>query len=99
MKISMRDRRLPSQIQEAKGRHEDLGEILYFYEKLFHVQFIFKSDLRTGSWGRFLEEKEFHPGHLADGTPQISFEDLRMQEAPFHTLYQTVDGTLGPVLG
>ncbi len=99
MELSKQEQRLLSQIQEAKGRHEDLAEILNFYEKLFHAQFIFKSRLRAGPWGKFLEEKQIQPAHVADGTPQITFDDLRMEEAPFFPFYQTMMELLRPYSG
>ena len=90
MGFNKKDQMILSRMQEAKHRHEDLREVFNFYEKLFQAQFAFKSQLEAGPTGRSLQGKTIQLSSMADGIPQITFDDLNMAAASFMEPYQSI---------
>jgi len=99
MKFNEKDRSLLLHLERAKESHGELREVLDFYGKLFHALFAFKSRLKLSPSARSLEEKGVHSVFLIQGIPQVTFEDLKMEEAPWMDLYRAVMELLIPYMG
>src|SRR5512139_850033 len=99
MLLSQRDQTILSDLGKARASHRDLKELLDFYESLFRTQFAFKSQLRASGKAGDWAEKEVDPTGLANGLPQITFEELNMPATPFLDLYRTVVQLLIPYAG
>jgi transcription elongation factor Elf1 len=83
---------------QAKTEHPELLELLDFYEKLFQIQFAFKAQQLLGRWDESGEAGEIRFRNLADGLPQITFDELGLQLAPLIPLYQNIADLLAPYL-
>jgi FdhE protein len=99
MQFGERDQKILSDLEEAKRTHQDLKEVLDFYESLFQIQFSFKSHLRASDRSRAWEEKEIKLQRLAEGLPQIQFEELPIQPAPLLALYRNIVRLLAKYTG
>ena len=92
MSLSPQDQNILDHLYKAGTAHPDLEALFHFYEHLFQVQFAFKArlkdDRQPGSG--YLENKEIDLASLASGIPQISFDELRMEVAPFIDLYRDI---------
>ncbi len=99
MEFSPRDQAILSDLRKARLVHEDLNELLEFYEKLFLVQFAFKSTLRASGKGECLARREIDFTGLANGDPQISFKELDIQAIPSVDLYREIAELLIPYVG
>ena len=88
--LSSRDQNILDYLRKAKTRQAHLGGLLNFYERLFHAQFAFKAHLRREEETRYWREKEINLIDLAEGTPQITFDDLNLGAAPFFDLYKKI---------
>jgi len=94
MSFSQRDQKILSDLGKARVSHRDLKELLDFYEGLFRAQFAFKSRLKASG-----KAGEVNPTRLANGLPQITFEELNMPATSFLDLYRTVIRLLIPYAG
>ena len=83
------DQNILDHLRKAKTRHGHLGELFNFYEQLFHAQFAFKAQLR-GEKGGYPREKEINLTDLAEGIPQIAFDELNIEVASFVDLYKSI---------
>ena len=99
MPFSPRDQMILSDLRKARRIHRDIKELLDFYENLFRAQFAFKSQLGTSGRAGDLEKKEVNLTGLANGLPQISFEELHMQAGPIPELYRSILQLLIPFAG
>jgi len=99
MLFSQRDQKILSELGKARVSHRDLKELLDFYEGLSRTQFAFKSQLKASGKAGDWAEKEVNPTGLANGLPQITFEELNMPATPFLDLYRTVIRLLIPYAG
>jgi hypothetical protein len=86
-------------IGKAKSEHPELAELLDFYDKLFRIQFAFKAQQLSGQPGGIGGAKEIRSQNLADGLPQITFDELGLQLVPVAPLYQRIADLLAPYLG
>jgi FdhE protein len=82
----------------AKLEHPDLKELLDFYEKLFQIQFAFKSQELSGQPAGTVTKK-IRSANLADGLPQITFDELGLGVVPFMPLYRRLAALLATYLG
>jgi hypothetical protein len=99
MSFSQRDQTILSDIGKARAIHRDLRELLDFYEDLFRAQFAFKSQLGASGKAGDLAKEEVNLTGLTNGLPQITFEELNMQAAPFMDLYERIAQLLIPYAG
>ena len=99
MPFSRRDQTILADLEKAKSIFRDLEEVLAFYEKIFQVQFGFKDRLERQEKAGFWEKKEVNLRDLADGSPQIRFEELGLQPIPLLTLYRDLLKLLIPYTG
>lgn len=90
MKFSLQDQNIFDHLSKARTAHPDLEALFHFYEQLFHVQFTFKARLKEDRHLEYLENREIDPACLASGIPQVSFDELRMEAAPFIDLYRDI---------
>jgi FdhE protein len=90
MPFSQRDQTILSDLRKAHAIHQDLKDLLDFYENIFRAQFAFKSHLRTSGKAGDLAKKEVNLTGLTSGLPQITFEELNMQATPFIDLYKSI---------
>ncbi len=88
--MSPNDQNLLDHLHKARIRHAHLEELFNFYERLFQAQFDFKARLRGKKAFTYLGQKEIHLASLAEGTPQITFDELNMEGAPFVDLYKNI---------
>jgi len=88
--LSPNDQNLLDHLHKARIRHAPLEELFNFYERLFQAQFDFKARLRGKKASADLGQKEISLTALAEGTPQIAFDDLPIDQAPFVDLYQDI---------
>jgi len=96
MSFSQRDQTILSDLEKAHVIHQDLKELLDFYENLFRAQFAFKSQLGVSGKAVDLAREEVNLTGLTDGLPQMTFKELNMQATPFMDLYKTVVQLLIP---
>ncbi|MCX5909594.1 MAG: formate dehydrogenase accessory protein FdhE [Deltaproteobacteria bacterium] len=75
-------------MRKAECTHRDLGELLKFYEKLCQAQFAFKAELEEYDNSGHL--KEINPTYLAEGSPQLTFDELKMGATPFMPLFRNL---------
>ena len=75
---------------KAKSEHPELAELLDFYDKLFRIQFAFKAQQLSGQPGGTGGTTEIRLQNLADGLPQITFDELGLQRVPIVPLYQRI---------
>lgn len=99
MRFGEQDQKILSDLEKAKGTHQDLQELLDFYESLFRIQFSFKSHLQASDRASAWEEKEINMQKLAEGLPQIQFEELPIQPAPLLALYRNTVRLLATYTG
>ncbi len=99
MSFSQRDQTILSDLGKAHAIHQDLKELLDFYEKLFRAQFAFKSQLGTSEKAGDSEKEQVILTRLTNGLPQITFEELNVQATPFMDLYNRVVQLLIPYAG
>lgn len=99
MPFRRRDQTILSDLGKAKSIFRDLEEVLAFYEKVFQVQFGFKDRLERQEKTGFWEAKEIHLQDLANGTPQIRFEELGLHPVSLFTLYQDLVKLVIPYTG
>jgi len=99
MPFSRRDQTILADLEKAKSIFPDLEEVLAFYEKIFQIQFGFKDRLERQEKAGFWEKREIHLQDLADGFPQIRFEELGLQPVPLFSLYQDLVKLLIPYTG
>ena len=85
-------------MSQAKSEHPELLELLDFYEKLFQIQFAFKDRQILGHRGGGGGPGEIRFQNLADGLPQVTFEQLGLSHVPFMALYQGIADLLAPYL-
>ncbi len=90
MSFSRRDQAIVSDLERAHAVHRDLKELLDFYENLFRTQFAFKSRLEASGKAAGLTKVEVNFTNLANGLPQITFEELSMEATPFMDLYKSI---------
>jgi hypothetical protein len=90
MRFGQRDQEILEQLYKARTTHLHLETLFHFYEQLFQVQFAFKARLKNDHHLGYSEDKEIDLARLASGIPQVSFDDLRMEDAPFITLYSDI---------
>ena len=83
---------------KAKSEHPELKELLDFYEKLFQIQFAFKAQQLSGQPGETGGPTEIRHRNLADGLPQITFDELGLQLVPILPLYQSIADLLASYL-
>ena len=95
MPFSRRDQTILADLEKAKATFRDLEEVLAFYEKIFQVQFGFKDRLERQEKAGFCR-REIRLQDLANGFPQIRFEELGLQPVPLFTLYQDLVKLLIP---
>jgi formate dehydrogenase maturation protein FdhE len=99
MPFSQRDQTILSDLEKAQATHRDLKELLDFYENLFRAQFAYKSRLEESGKAEDLSKKEINFAGLADGLPQITFDELNVESAPFMDLYKSIFQLLIPYAG
>jgi len=84
------DQNILDHLRKAQTRHAHLAELFSFYEQLFHAQFDFKVHLRREDKPVYPGKKEINLTYLAEGTPQITFDELNIEGAPFVDLYKNI---------
>jgi hypothetical protein len=99
MLFSERDQTIMAALRKVKPLYRDLEEVLDFYENLFQVQFAFKRQLEASDKAGYLAHREPNLDHLAKGLPQITFEELGMETAPFPDLFRNIFNLLIPYTG
>lgn len=90
MGLGSHDQRILDDLRRAGEEHPDLGTLLCFYEQLFHLQFSFKARLKEHSRAGFPVDRGIDPALLASGTPQVGFDELRIEAAPFMDLFRNI---------
>lgn len=90
MSFSPQDQNILEHLYKARTAHPDLEALFHFYEQLFQVQFTFKARLKDDRHSGCLEDKEIDLARLASGIPQVSFDELQMEAAPFIDLYRDI---------
>lgn len=88
--FSSHDQNILDHLRKVKTIHAHLGKVSNFYEQLFHAQFAFKAHLRRGDKDGYPGKKEINPTYLAEGIPQIIFDELNTDVAPFFDLYKNI---------
>jgi formate dehydrogenase maturation protein FdhE len=88
--LSSQDQSVLDHLRKARTRHASLADLLNFYEQLFQAQFDFKALLRKEYKPEYLRAKGINHAHLAEGIPQITFDELHLEEAPFFNLYKSI---------
>jgi len=88
--LNSKDQNLLDHLRQARTRQAHLEELFNFYERLFQAQFDFKVRLRGKKSSAHLGQKEIDLASLAEGTPQITFDELQIDQAPFFDLYQDI---------
>jgi hypothetical protein len=99
MRLSKQDQTIMTALRKAKPLYPDLGKVLDFYENLFQVQFVFKSQLASSATVEHLGNMEIHIENLAEGLPQVTFAELQMESAPLPDLFRKVLDLLIPYTG
>ena len=92
MQIREPDQKILDCLAEANKRHPELRELLAFYERLFSIQFAFKSAAARQSADH---DREIKTALLATGAPQVTFDDLNIKLADFIPLFTQVADILG----
>lgn len=90
MSFSPQDQNILEHLYKARTAHPDLEALFHFYEQLFQVQFTFKARLKDDRHSGCLEDKKIDLARLASGIPQVSFDELQMEAAPFIDLYRDI---------
>ncbi len=90
MRFSLKDQNILGDLYKARTVHPHLEALFHFYEQLFQVQFAFKTRLQEGRDPGYLEDKKIDLAWLASGIPQVSFDELRIEAAPFIDLYREI---------
>jgi hypothetical protein len=90
MAFSPQDQKILKYLKKAKTAHADLIALFDFYEQLFQFQLTFKSRLNEEYQPGYWEDKEIDLNRLASGIPQVSFDELQMQAAPFIELFRNI---------
>ena len=99
MEFSLQDQVILSDLGKARRIYPGFTDLLDFYEKLYLTQFAFKSRLRAAGKVECWINKEVNPKGLTDGYPQVGFEELEIQTAPFLDLYREIRQLLIPYVG
>ena len=92
MQIREPDQKILDCLAEANKRHPELRELLAFYERLFSIQFAFKS---TAASQGADHDREIKTALLAAGAPQVTFDDLNIKLPDFIPLFTQVADILG----
>ncbi|MBN1135569.1 MAG: formate dehydrogenase accessory protein FdhE [Anaerolineae bacterium] len=88
--MSDRDRRVLQALADARQRHGELAELLDFYHDLYRVQFEAKASLP----GPRLHDDLAMRQRLAEGVPQLTFDQLGIEPEPFGRLTAEVSAVL-----
>ncbi|MDZ4165839.1 MAG: formate dehydrogenase accessory protein FdhE [Smithellaceae bacterium] len=94
MKLSSQDQNILEHLHKARNAHPPLEALFHFYEQLFQLQFAFKSRLKEINHNTYRVDKEIDLARLASGIPQVSFDELEMEAAPFIDLYRDIAALL-----
>ncbi|MBA4422113.1 MAG: hypothetical protein C0390_03290 [Syntrophus sp. (in: bacteria)] len=94
MRVSSQDQSILVYLHKAMTAHPHLEALFCFYEQLFQIQFTFKARLKEDRHLEYLEDKEIDLARLASGIPQVSFDELRIETAPFIDLYRDITALL-----
>jgi hypothetical protein len=89
--FSLQDQNILECLRKAKALHPHLEELFHLYEQLFQLQFAFKAGLRNQGKGFCPGDKEIDLTHLAEGIPQVTFDELHMEAAPVIDLYKGIE--------
>ena len=99
MTLTNRDQTILSHLVKAQASHQDLKDLLNFYETLFRTQFAFKSFLTASGRAGNIENREVNFTALTSGLPQITFNELGMETTSYQDLYKDILQLLIPFAG
>lgn len=78
------DTKILTNLRNAQNNYPELRELLGFYEKLFQLQFNFKSQLLTLEGPSASQNKIVNVSLLSAGIPQAIFNDLQLEHTGFN---------------
>ncbi len=90
MAISEEDQRILQALAEAKQKHEELSDLLDFYEALYRLQFEAKGTMAAVE----VRDERARRQRLEDGLPQLTFEQLEVDPAVFNLLVERITDVL-----
>ncbi len=90
MTMSDQDRQVLQALTDARQRHGELAELLDFYHDLYRVQFEAKASLPEPAVRGDLAMRQ----RLAEGLPQLIFDQLNIDPEPFARLVAQSDAVL-----
>ena len=90
MTVSDQDRRVLQVLADARQQHGELAGLLDFYHDLYQVQFEAKASLPKPEVGDDLAMRQ----RLAEGIPQLAFDQLGIEPEPFARLVDQIDAVL-----
>jgi hypothetical protein len=99
MTLTEQEQNILRDMEKARSAHPELAEILTFYEKIFRAQFAFKERLKIGGKEALWGKKEIRPDDLAEGRPQVRFEDLEVEPAALQAHGREILALLIPYAG
>ncbi|MDI6725426.1 MAG: formate dehydrogenase accessory protein FdhE [Smithellaceae bacterium] len=94
MKLSLQDQNILEHLHKARNAHPHLEALFHFYDQLFQLQFAFKARLKETYPATYPAGNEIDLTRLASGIPQVSFDELQMEAAPFVDLYRDIAALL-----
>lgn len=94
MTLSLQDRKILEHLDQAGSAHPHLEALFHFYKQLYGIQFAFKARLKGDGHAAFPAGMDMDLGRLSSGIPQVGFDDLHMEAAPFVDLYSDIAATL-----
>lgn len=99
MPFNDRDQTILTDLSKAQSIFPDLGELLAFYERVFHLQFSWKDRLIREGKAKYWGKREIRLQALESGSPQVRFEELGLETGSFLRLFQEILGVLIPYTG
>ncbi len=86
MSMSEHDRAVLEALASARKQHEELADLLAFYQELYEVQFVAKAELPEPE----VRDEMAMRWRLEGGIPQLTFDQLRIAPEPFAGLARAV---------
>ena len=90
MTMSDQDCRVLQALADARQQHGELAELLDFYYDLYQVQFVAKASLPNPEARDDLAMRQ----RLAEGVPQLAFDQLGIEPEPFARLVAQISAVL-----
>jgi hypothetical protein len=99
MEFTARDRAILSALKDARLTYQDLDQVLEFYQRLFLLQFAFKSSLHASGKAAYWVGKKIELSDVLAGRPQVEFDELGIEAGPALELHREIAQLLIPYVG